>query len=127
MNDLNPQKIKELTQFMLGQAKALLEKADEFYPFGAAIDKNENINAVGVYWGEENPDSSEVLTRLEQALNHGMSVHDYLVAAIGLDVLSTQILQQALKKNQPCRLDYTRTIEWLNPIIITIRKVTSLF
>lgn len=86
MAQLKPEKIKALTNSVLQQAKVFLEDADEFYPFGSVIDKNEAIKPISVYWGEEFPNSTEVLIKMEEVVSQGIRLHDYIAGAIATDV-----------------------------------------
>lgn len=86
MYQLNSEKIEALTNTVLQQAKFFLEDADEFYPFGSVIDKNKTIKPISIYWGEEFPNSAEVLSKLEEVVKQGIKLHDYLAGAITVDV-----------------------------------------
>jgi hypothetical protein len=86
MQDLPNKKIKALTDSVLSQAIFFLNEADEFYPFGSVINKDQEIKPVGIYFGDEHPDATEVLNRLEAAIKEGINKNDYLSAAIGVDV-----------------------------------------
>ncbi len=76
-----------LKKNIVEQTKYYLENTGEFYPFGAIIDKTEILRPIGVYFGKENPDSIEVLNHLEEGIKKGISNGDYLLGAIGMDVL----------------------------------------
>jgi hypothetical protein len=89
MNRLSDENKKVLTNDIIAQAKLYLEDADEFYPFGTVIDNGHNIKPVSYYGGEEFPDSTELLEKLEEVIKAGIAKRDYLVAAIGVDVFLT--------------------------------------
>lgn len=86
MIELTKEKMQVLIDNILLQAKHYLNSADEFYPFGTVIDKDQNIKPVSFYSGEEFPDSNDVLKNLEEALKKGIDKKDYLSAAMGVDV-----------------------------------------
>ena len=71
---------------VLFQAKTFLADAGEFFPFGSVIDRDGNLKPVGIYFGDDHPQSTEVLERLEKVIIEGVKKHDYRIAAIGLDV-----------------------------------------
>jgi hypothetical protein len=75
-----------LANNILSQAAYYLGEADEFYPFGAVIDENNNIKPVSIYWGEEHPKSSDVLLKLEDAIRKGIQKGIYYCGAVGVDV-----------------------------------------
>ena len=78
--------MNKLTNSILSQAKYFLDDAGEFYPFATVIDGNKNIKPVGIYFGKENPDPTEVLKRLEDTIRKGIERKDYICAAIGVDI-----------------------------------------
>jgi hypothetical protein len=78
--------IKYLITTIIGQAKYFLEDADEFYPFGSAITKDNKLRPIGIYLDDDNPSSSRVLDALKYSLFEGLKRKDYLLAAIGVDV-----------------------------------------
>ncbi|PWV56222.1 hypothetical protein [Chitinophaga sp. S165] len=78
--------IDSLRKLIIDQATAFLKEAGEFYPFGAAMDKNDELRPIGIYWGEEHPDSKEMIDRLSEALWNGIVRGDYKMAAMGIDV-----------------------------------------
>jgi hypothetical protein len=80
---------ERLKENVILQARYFLENADEFYPFGAAIDKNYELKPIGIYFGEEYPSCVDVFNRLENALKDGIKKNHYLLAAIGMDVYIT--------------------------------------
>ena len=77
---------KKLIDDILNQAKHFLNEADEFYPFGAVIEKKGNLRSVGVNMDEEFPDVQVVFAELEKGLEEGLSQDLYRHAAIGFDV-----------------------------------------
>lgn len=89
MFELTKEKMQVVIDNILLQAKLYLADADEFYPFGTVIDNEHNIKPVSYYGGEEFPDSTELLEKLEEVIKAGIAKSDYLVAAIGVDVFLT--------------------------------------
>ncbi len=75
-----------LKKNILDQARYYLANANEFFPFGAAIDKNNDIKPIGIHFGEEHPIAIDVLKKLEKALKDGIEKNKYQYAAIGTDV-----------------------------------------
>lgn len=75
-----------LTNNILSQAKYFLHEAGEFYPFGAAINMQQQLRPVSFFTGEEFPEAGEVLRLLEESLNKGITEKEYSMAAIGVDV-----------------------------------------
>jgi hypothetical protein len=104
MPDLPKETIKALTDTVLSQAVFFLNDADEFYPFGSVIDKDQKIKPVGIYFGEEYPDSTDVLNRLEDAIKEGITKKDYLSAAIGLDVYINTKIENRIEKRTALEL-----------------------
>ena len=78
-----------LTHYMLVQAKLFLEDADEFYPFGTAIDNSKGIKPLSVFFENDNPKSSKVFNLLEKAILKYVNDGTYISAAIGMDVYVT--------------------------------------
>lgn len=78
--------IEKIQKNILAQAKYFLDDADEFFPFGAAIDKNDIIKPIGIYSEDEQPDSQILYEQLEASLKNGLMVGEYLMVAIALDV-----------------------------------------
>lgn len=86
MYKLSKEKTEELITTIIAQAKYFLNQADEFYPFGAIIDNTGLIKPISIYWGEDFPNSAEVLNQLESSIKAGIKSGDYLCGAIGVDV-----------------------------------------
>lgn len=71
---------------IVAQAKYYLEQANEFYPFGAVINKNHELKPVSVYFEDDTPNAIDVLNKLENALREGIKNGEYISAGIGVDV-----------------------------------------
>jgi hypothetical protein len=82
MNDLRKQLLDNIKMY----AEAFLLDADEFYPFGSLIKTSGEIVPVAAYTEDENdmPPSDDVLKLLQSRLESNV---DYLIAAIGVDIL----------------------------------------
>lgn len=86
MDQLKKESVEALTDSVLQQAKLFLEDADEFYPLGSVIDRNQVLKPVSFYPGEEYPEAVEGLSKLQEAIKQGIAKGDYIGAAIGVDV-----------------------------------------
>lgn len=78
---------ERLIKSILEQAAIFLTDANEFFPFGTAIDFRDNVIPIGVYIGNENPKAQEIAEMLNVAVNAGVINGKYKVAAICIDVL----------------------------------------
>ena len=83
---MNNQTIELLKNGIIEQAKYFLQEVGEFYPFGLAINSKGEIVPVGVYFGEEHPDSVIVITELGKVLFNGLKSGEYEIAAMGIDI-----------------------------------------
>lgn len=72
---------------IIEQAKYYLEDAGEFYPFGTVISNSNLLKPVSGYFGEDTPDSIEVVNYLEEGIKDGIAKGIYLLGAIGIDIL----------------------------------------
>jgi hypothetical protein len=92
-----------LEKNILSQAKYFLENADEFYPFGSIINNKNEVQPLGIYFGEENPKSQDVLNRLQFQINEGIKNKTYKYGAIGIDIY--------INKNSPSGIEKKTAIE----------------
>lgn len=90
--------IEALKKNILDQAKYYLENANEFFPFGAAIDKNDDLKPFGIYFGEDHPTALDVLKKLEKSLENAIENNEYLFAAIGLDIYLNTNMSKTIEK-----------------------------
>lgn len=88
-NDHNIVLMQKIKENIIRQARYYLENMGEFYPFGAIIDRQNNIKPLGVYFGEENPTSQLVIAHLEKAITERVNNGEYITGAIGIDVFIT--------------------------------------
>jgi hypothetical protein len=78
--------INSLRKSVIEQATLFLNDAGEFYPFGTALDFNNKLVPIGIYTGEEHPDSNFVLKELGKAIWDGLQKGLYKLAAMAIDI-----------------------------------------
>jgi hypothetical protein len=78
--------VKELRENITLQARHFLNEAREFYPFGAVINVNYLVKPVGIYFGQEHPESNDVINKLGSALYEGLQKGDYKIVGMGIDI-----------------------------------------
>jgi hypothetical protein len=66
-SSLSSDDYKQLKEFLVPFAQQMLKQRDEFYPFGAAVEQNGQLVAVGVYEGTEHPNYTDVANMLLSA------------------------------------------------------------
>jgi uncharacterized protein YqgV (UPF0045/DUF77 family) len=76
-----------LREYIVKQAKSLIEEFNEFYPFGAAIKANSELTPVSTYFEEEYPSSIDVIKHLEKALKKSFQEERFISVAICSDVM----------------------------------------
>ncbi len=81
--------IEKLKEVLIEQGKKFLEEFGEFFPFATAISFEGKIVPVGIYFGEDNPLSEEVLLQLETALKAGKDEKRYKMVGICTNVFVT--------------------------------------
>jgi hypothetical protein len=67
-------------------ARTMLEKAGDFYPFGATISSSGNIGSVGGYNGEEHPKPQEIYQLLSSGFAAGAKSGEHLCTALAANV-----------------------------------------
>lgn len=72
---------------IIDQAKFYISKVGEFYPFGSVLNRDGTIAPLGVYLGDDNPESIEVIDVLEKAIRSKLKNKEINMAGIGTDVL----------------------------------------
>jgi hypothetical protein len=75
-----------LLDTLFGFARQQLEKHGEFFPFAAAIDSVGEPRMVGVYLGEEHPQSAAVIEALYQSLSRAAAGGEIRAAGVCADV-----------------------------------------
>ncbi len=78
--------IKRIVNIIKEQAETFLLMANEFYPFGAYINKKNSIIPLGAYLENDQPPSLEVMTLLEKAIVDHIQKGDCILGAIAIDV-----------------------------------------
>lgn len=66
--------------------------AQEFYPFGTCIGKENNVIPIAAYIEDENdrPQSKPLIELLENSIKKGIINGDYLIGALAYDVYMTE-------------------------------------
>lgn len=74
------------------QAEAYLLDAGEFFPFGVGISAANDIKPLSAYIYEENdrPPSLPLINLLERHVERELSIGNYLIAALAIDVTLTE-------------------------------------
>ncbi|WP_316823041.1 hypothetical protein [Pedobacter gandavensis] len=78
--------IEDLIYLIKEQVQTFLLDGGEFYPFGACIDKNDQLVPVSAYLDGEFPSSLELISMLEKSFREKVGKGEYKVAAIIIDV-----------------------------------------
>lgn len=78
--------VKTIRENIILQVTVFLNEAGEFYPFGAVIDAKGELKPVGISFGQEFPDSSDVIDKLGHALYEGLERGDYKIVGMGIDI-----------------------------------------
>jgi hypothetical protein len=79
------QDIDTLIQYLIGFCSGLLEKYGEFYPIGAYIDVSRELIPLGVYDGDEAPESDKLIARYEEVFGRQATEGTALAWAIAYD------------------------------------------
>jgi hypothetical protein len=77
--------IDTLIQYLIGFCSDLLEKYGEFYPIGAYIDVSRGLIPLGVYDGDEAPESEKLIARYEEVFSRQATEGTALAWAIAYD------------------------------------------
>lgn len=83
---LSDQQLTALLEYCVGFARQMIEKAGEFYPFGAEIDASGELKALGFSDGGEKPSSQELYAFAQSALTQRAAEGAVLGAAIAANV-----------------------------------------
>lgn len=84
----------KMIEYGIEFASKLLRDFGEFHPFGAAIDKNEKIVAIGGWNGEEYPNPKDLLKLLSDSLVGSMRKGEY---KMGLIVYNGYTMKDGIK------------------------------
>jgi len=81
--------MEQLFNNLKGQAQLYLLDAGEFFPFGAYIDKSNNIIPLSAYVYDEDdrPSSAALIEILENHIKNELLNRNYLCAAIAIPIL----------------------------------------
>jgi len=82
----SPEQLHELLAYCLNFARTMLEKAGDFYPFGATLSPDGKVAATGGYNGEEHPQPQEIYRLLADAFRSGASTGEFLGVALAANV-----------------------------------------
>ena len=84
--NISPEKLHELLTYCNGFAETMLKDSQEFYPFGAVLDENQKVAAVGAHLGVEQPNPSELYKLILGAFQEQANDGEILAAAIASNV-----------------------------------------
>ena len=82
----SPEQLHEMLKYCMDFARMMLERAGEFYPFGATLSPQGEVSAVGGYNGEENPVPTEIYKLLAGEFESGASSGKFLGVALAANV-----------------------------------------
>ena len=83
---VNPELLAALLDTTSEFAKEMLEKCNDFYPFGASIGPDQQIGLDAAYDGDEHPDPRELYQMLVQGFSEGAANGKYIAVAIAANV-----------------------------------------
>lgn len=86
-----PEKLHELLTYCTEFAETMLKDSGEFYPFGAALDSDLKIRAVGAHNGDEHPAPGELCRILGDTFIGQARSSEIAAAAIACDGFSRYI------------------------------------
>ena len=80
--------MEQLIKIIKQQAEVFLLDASGFFPFGAALRKENKIIPIGAYIEDPNdrPEYSKVIELLEGSIKKDVLTGDYVIGAIAIDV-----------------------------------------
>ncbi len=82
----SPEQLHEMLKYCIDFARTMLQRAGDFYPFGATLSPDGRIAAVGGHNGEEHPVPTENYKILGQAFAAGARNGEYLGVALAANV-----------------------------------------
>jgi hypothetical protein len=83
---MDPHKLQELLEYCVGFAKQMVESHGAFHPFGAVVESDGTLTAVGADIGEEHPQGAAVFQFLQSAMRARFQKREIIAAAIAADV-----------------------------------------
>lgn len=81
-----PEQLHEMLTHCIEFARTMLERAGEFYPFGATVDRDGAVGAVGGYDGHEQPNPTDIYQLLSEGFAKGAAAGDYRGVALAANV-----------------------------------------
>jgi hypothetical protein len=75
-----------LLDILIRQAQELLEKHGEFYPFGAAVSREGDINLSSAYSGSERPESQALIDLIYEGFGEARSQGEIRAVGVCFDV-----------------------------------------
>jgi len=82
----SPQQLHELLVYCINFSRTMLEKAGDFYPFGATLSPDGKVGATGAYNGQEHPGPREIYQMLASAYSAGARSGEFLGVALAANV-----------------------------------------
>ena len=84
--EVPPEKIYDLFNHCFDAAKSMLEEAGMFYPFGAVLTPDLEMNSVGADLGDSRPEPSAVYQLLSQTFTDQAQKGEIAASALACDV-----------------------------------------
>jgi hypothetical protein len=81
-----PEQLHEMLTYCIDFSRTMLEKAGEFYPFGATLNANGQVGAQGGWNGEEHPNPREIYKLLADAFASMATSGEITGAALAANV-----------------------------------------
>ena len=82
----SPEQLHELLMYCINFARTMLEKAGDFYPFGATLTPHGSISAAGGHNGEDRPQPQEIYRLLAGAFSSGVRAGEFMGVALAANV-----------------------------------------
>ncbi|WP_157003133.1 hypothetical protein [Ralstonia sp. A12] len=83
---VSPEQLSALLTYCTDFSRTMLERAGDFYPFGATLSKDGTLGAAGGHNGEERPKPLEIYTLLAQAFKADALNGNVLATALAANV-----------------------------------------
>lgn len=83
---VSPEQLSALLTKCTDFARTMLERAGDFYPFGATLSKDGTLGSAGGYNGQERPKPQEIYTLLAQAFKADALNGNVLATALAANV-----------------------------------------
>jgi len=82
----SPEQLHEMLMSCINFSRTMLEKAGDFYPFGATLSAAGQVGTTGAYNGEERPQPQEIYRMLAHAYAAGARSGEFLGVALAANV-----------------------------------------